>query len=70
MLEVVHLAYFARRRPDQLSGGRWQRVALAPEPEVLLLDEPLSELDLKLRQAMRDELPALQRFPYAPRKSG
>ena len=64
MLEMVHLSQFADRLPAQLSGGQQQRVALAralaPAPKVLLLDEPLSALDLKLRQAMRVELKQLQ----------
>ena len=64
MLEMVHLSAFADRMPRQLSGGQQQRVALAralaPAPKVLLLDEPLSALDLKLRQAMRVELKQLQ----------
>ncbi len=64
VLALVQLTQFAERLPTQLSGGQQQRVALAralaPRPKVLLLDEPLSALDLKLRQAVRIELQQIQ----------
>jgi iron(III) transport system ATP-binding protein len=64
-LELVGLENYGQRRPNQLSGGQQQRVAVARtiaiEPKVLLLDEPLSNLDAQLRVHMRTELLALQR---------
>ena len=65
VLELVQLSHLAKRRPKELSGGQQQRVAIAravvSEPQVLLLDEPLSNLDARLRESMQEELIQLHR---------
>lgn len=65
MLKLIHLKHLADRYPYQMSGGQQQRVALAralaPKPQVLLLDEPLSALDAKIRVSLREEIRQIQR---------
>ncbi len=65
ILSMVHLADYAEKKPQHLSGGQQQRVALARalvvEPEILLLDEPLSNLDAHLRDELRQEIKMLQK---------
>jgi putative spermidine/putrescine transport system ATP-binding protein len=65
LLETVRLSSYAQKRVQELSGGQRQRVALAraiaPRPKVLLLDEPLTALDAKLKESLRDELAELLR---------
>lgn len=65
MLDLIHMSNMGNRYPYQLSGGQQQRVALAralaPHPQVLLLDEPLSALDAKIRVSLRTEIRAIQK---------
>ena len=65
ILEAVHLSQYSKRMPNELSGGQQQRVALGralvSNPKVLLLDEPLSNLDAKLRESMRFEIKEMQK---------
>ncbi|HBF29110.1 ABC transporter ATP-binding protein [Rhizobium sp.] len=65
MLKLIHLEHLKDRYPYQMSGGQQQRVALAralaPKPQVLLLDEPLSALDAKIRVSLREEIRQIQR---------
>ncbi|WP_065836034.1 ABC transporter ATP-binding protein [Pseudomonas syringae] len=65
VLELVQLSHLAQRRPKELSGGQQQRVAIAravgSAPQALLLDEPLSNLDARLRESMQEELIQLHR---------
>lgn len=64
-MELVNLGEFAHRKPSELSGGQQQRVALARafayQPEVLLMDEPLSALDKKLREHLQNEVRHIHR---------
>lgn len=65
VLDITHLSQYAERFPNQLSGGQQQRIALAramvAAPKLLLLDEPLSNLDAKLRESMRFEIKEIQK---------
>ena len=61
MLKLIGLAGYGKRFPFELSGGQQQRVALAPSPKMLLLDEPLSALDAKIRVSLREQIREIQR---------
>ncbi len=73
MLKLIGLDHLADRYPYQMSGGQQQRVALAralaPKPQVLLLDEPLSALDAKIRVSLREEIREIQRHSASPPSS-